>query len=161
MAASDFAGLRHGVETRGMGDKAVANYVIAWRTTRGEEIELNAANLLAPSEHTARDYASILDAFNYFLVPGLIERLAAAVRRGEEVLIGETPVKRQGMVLASPARFGALDEIVPYPSLVSKIEGGQLAMSSKLNPWLSDSYVVADTWNAVIFHQLIEAVQRE
>ena len=74
------------------------------------------------------------------------------------MLIGETPVKRHGMMLASPARFGVRDELVPYASLESKIEGGQLALSSKLNPWLSDSYVVADTWNAVIFQQIIEAV---
>ncbi len=161
MDAADLAGLRHGVENKGLGDRAEENYVIAWRTTRGEEFELNGANLLAPSEHTAQDYARILDAFYHFFVPGLIDRLAAAVRRGEEVLIGETPVKRQGLVLASPARFGARDEIVPYGALEAKIEDGQLAFSSKLNPWLSDSYVVADTWNAVVFNQLLDAVQRE
>jgi hypothetical protein len=161
MPAADLAGLRHKVEPGPAGDLSAAIYVVAWRTTGGEEFELNTTNLLAPSENAGRDYARILDAFYYFFVPGLIERLAAAVRRGEEVLIGETPVKRKGMVLASPARFGARDELVPYTSLEFKIEDGQLSLSSKLNPWLSDSYVVAETWNAVIFRQLIEAVQRE
>jgi len=88
-------------------------------------------------------------------------RLAAAVRRGEAVLVGETPLTRRGVSLASLARFGARDELVSYDSLEFKSESGQLVLSSKLNPWLSDSWVVADTWNAVLFRQLIEAVQRE
>jgi hypothetical protein len=161
MPAADLAGLRHKVEPGPAGDLSAAIYVVAWRTASGEEFELNTTNLLASSENAAQDYARILDAFYYFFVPGLIDRLVAAVRRGEEVLIGETPVKRRGLVLASPARFGARDELVPYTSLEFKIEDGQLSLSSKHNPWLSDSYVVADTWNAVIFRQLIEAVQRE
>ena len=160
-AADDLAGLRHGVETGTIGGAAVTTYVIAWRTAAGKEFVLNSRKLLAPSEHTGQDYARILDAFYYFFVPALIDRLAAAVRRGEEVLIGETPIKLQGLVLASPARFGVRDELVSYSSLETRIEGGQLALSSKLNPWLSDSYVIVDTWNAVIFRQLVEAVLRE
>ena len=91
----------------------------------------------------------------------VIDRLAAAVRRGEAVLVGETPITRRGVSLASLARFGARDELVSYDSLEFKSESGQLVLSSKLNPWLSDSWEVADTWNAVIFRQLVEAVQRE
>lgn len=160
-AATDLAGLRHGIETGARnGAAGAATYVIVWRTTGGEEFALHGANLLAPSAHAGQDYARILDAFYYFFVPGLVDRLAAAVRRGEQLLIGETPVTRQGMLLASPARFGVRDEIVAYASLECRIEGGQLALSSKLNPWLSDSYAVADTWNAVICRQLVEAVQR-
>ena len=161
MAATDLAGLRHGLETGAMGGSAEATYVIAWRTTGGEEFKLDATNLLAPSEHSGQDYARILDTFYYFLVPGLIDGLAAAVHRGEAVLIGETPVKHRGLLLASLARFGVRDELVPYDSLEFKSEGGQLVLSSKYNPWLSDSWVVAETWNAVIFRQLVEAVQRE
>ena len=160
-AASDLAGLRHGVQTRTVGSTAVATYVIAWRTTTGEEFELNEKKLLAPSEHTGQDYARILDAFYYFFVPGLIDRLVAAIRQGEEVLVGETPIRRQGLLLASPARFGERDELVSYPSLETRVEDGQLALSSKLTPWLSDAYVIADTWNAVIFRQIVEAVLRD
>jgi hypothetical protein len=159
VAAADLAALRHKVE--GGGGLSEATYVISWRTNSGAEFELNRTNLLAPSDRTAQDYARILDAIYFFFVPDLVDRLVAAIRRGEEVLIGETPVKAKGMVLASPARFGARDELVAYSALEFKIEDGQLSLSSRLNPWLSDSYVVADTWNAVIFQQLIEAVQRE
>ncbi len=161
MAATDLAGLRHGIKTGATGGTAEASYVIAWRTAGGEELELNGTNLLAPSDHSSQDYARILDTFYYFFVPDLIDRLAAAVRRGEAVLVGETPITRRGVSLASLARFGARDELVSYDSLEFKSESGQLVLSSKLNPWLSDSWVVADTWNAVIFRQLVEAVQRE
>jgi hypothetical protein len=87
--------------------------------------------------------------------------LVAAIRRGDEVLLGETPIKRHGLLLASAARYGARDELVSYKALETTIESGQLMLASKLNPWLLDAYVIADTWNAVIFRQIIEAVLRE
>jgi len=158
--AADLAGLRHGVQNRASGNSAVTSYVIAWRTAAGEEFELNDQKVLVPSERTGQDYARILDTFYYFFVPALIDRLAAAIRKGEDVLIGETPIKRQGLLLASTVRFGDRDELVSYASLETRTEGGQLAFSSKLNPWLSDSYVIADTWNAVIFRQLVEVLLR-
>ena len=158
--AADLAGLRHGVQNRASGNSAVTSYVIAWRTAAGEEFELNGQKVLVPSERTGQDYARILDTFYYFFVPALIDRLAAAIRKGEDVLIGETPIKRQGLLLASTVRFGDRDELVSYASLETRTEGGQLAFSSKLNPWLSDSYVIADTWNAVIFRQLVEVLLR-
>jgi hypothetical protein len=160
-AAADLAGLRHGVRSRTVGRKTVKSYVIAWRTASGAEFELNSEKLLAPSENTGQDYARILDTFYFFFVPALIDRLVAAIRKGEEVLVGETPIKRQGLLLASTVRFGERDELVSYASLETRVEGGQLALSSKHNPWLSDTYVIADTWNAVIFQQIIEAVLRE
>lgn len=160
-AAADLVGLRHGVRSRIVGETTVASYVIAWRTSAGQEFELNDRKLLAPSERTGQDYARILDTFYYFFVPGMIDRLVAAIRRGDEVLLGETPIKRHGMLLASAARYGARDELVSYTALETTIESGQLMLASKLNPWLSDAYVIADTWNAVIFRQIIEAVLRE
>ena len=160
-AAADLVGLRHGVKSRTIGDTTAASYIIAWRTVAGEEFELNDRKLLAASEHTGQDYARILDTFYYFFVPGMIDRLVAGIRRGEEVLVGETPIKRQGLLLASAARYGARDELVAYNALETTIESGQLMLSSRLNPWLSDAYVIADTWNAVIFRQIIEAVLRD
>jgi hypothetical protein len=160
VGAADLEGFRHKVEA-GKADAAAETYMIAWRAIGGREFELNSNNLLCPSEGAGRNYAQILDAFYCFFVPDLIDRLVAAIRRGDEVLIGETPMKKKGMVLASQARFGARDELVTYETLDFKIEDGQLSLSSKLNPWLFDSYVVADTWNGVLFSQLIGAVQQE
>jgi len=161
MPAADLAGLRFKAETGADDDREAAAYVVAWRTTDGKEFEVNRGNLLPPSDHAGQDYARILDAFYYYFVPDLIDRLAAAVHRGEQVLIGETPVKSKGLILASAARFGERDELVAYNALEFKIEDGQLSLSSRLNQWLADSYVVSDTWNAVFFQQLIEAVQRK
>lgn len=161
VGGADLEAFRHKVGAGTTDDPASATYVVAWRTAGGREFELNSSNLLCPSEEADRNYARILDAFYCFFVPDLIARLIAAIRRGDEVLIGETPMKKNGMVLASPARFGARDELVPYGTLEFKIEDGQLSLSSKLNPWLSDSYVVADIWNGVLFNELIAAVQQE
>ena len=113
-----------------------------------------------PSNSAADRYASILDSFYSSLVPGLVARLVKAIRAGEEVFLGETPLKPEGMMLGSPADFWKRDELVPYAMLESRIEGGQLMLSSKGNPWRSETHDVAQTWNAAIISHVIEAMLR-
>jgi hypothetical protein len=157
---AEIAALRHGVETRTEGDTLVTTHVIAWYHTSGAVFVLNHTNLFPPSNFAADRYASILDSFYSSLVPGLVARLVKAIRAGEEVFLGETPLKPGGMMLGSPADFWKRDELVPYAMLESRIEGGQLMLSSKGNPWRSETHDVAQTWNAAIISHVIEAMLR-
>ena len=91
-------------------------------------------------------------------MPGLVDRLVRTIRAGEEVFLGETPLKPEGMLLGSPADFWKRDELVPYAMLETKMEGGQLILSSKNNPWRSETHDVAQTWNAAIITRVIEAL---
>lgn len=155
---AEITALRHGVETRTEGGTVVSSYVLAWRHASGEVFVLDHTNLFPPSDSAADHYASILEAFYASLVPGLIARLVQAIRAGEEVLLGETPLKPEGMMLGSPADFWKRDELVPYAVLETKLEGGQLTLSSKSNPWRSETHDIAQTWNAAIISHLIAAL---
>jgi hypothetical protein len=155
---AEIAALRHGTETRTEGGAVVTTYLIAWRNTSGEVFVLNHTNLFPPSDSAAGHFASILDSFYASLVPGLVDRLVRTIRAGEEVFLGETPLKPEGMLLGSPADFWKRDELVPYAMLETKMEGGQLILSSKNNPWRSETHDVAQTWNAAIITRVIEAL---
>jgi hypothetical protein len=158
---ANIAAVRHGIETQTEGDTVVTTYVIAWRNTSGENFVLNHSNLFPPSDSAADHFASIIDSFYASLVTALIDRLVKAIRAGAEVFLGKTPLKPEGMLLGSPADFWRRDELVPYARLETKIEGGQLTVSSKSNPWRSETHDLAQTWNAAIISHVIEALLRD
>jgi len=160
VAPQEFAGLRHGVLIAP--ESGEASYVIAWRTTAGEEFELNGTNLLPSSSYVEDHYKRILDSVYYFVVPSLIDRLADDVRAGREVFLGTTRLGADGVVLPGlHARFWRKDVPVSYARLETSIEGGRLIVSSKDSPRQAEAYDVASVWNAAVFGHVVEALTRE
>jgi len=156
----DFAGLRHGVLLEP--ETGEASHVIAWRSTAGEEFELNRTNLLPPSSYADDHYRRMLDSIYYFIVPALIERLAADIRAGREVFLGPTRLGADGVVLPGlPARFWRKDLPVPYSRLETVVEGGRLIVSSKDNPRQAEAHDVVGVWNAAVFGYVVEVLARE
>jgi hypothetical protein len=157
----EVSGLRHGVFAPGE-EGGVETRVIAWRSYAGDEFELNASNLLPPSAYVEEHYMRILDSIYHFIVPGLVDRLAADIREGREVTLGTTLLRLEGMYLAgNTSRFWRKDEPVSYTKLQTEIEGGLLIVSSKDNPRQSENHDVALEWNAVIFGFVLEALTSE
>jgi hypothetical protein len=156
----DFAGLRHGVLLEpGTGE---ASHIIAWRSSAGEEFELNRTNLLPASSYVEDHYRRMLDSIYFFVVPALIERLTAEIRAGHEVFLGLTRLGADGVVLPGlPARFWRKDIPVPYSRLETVIEGGRLIVSSTDDPRQAEAHDVATVWNAAVFGYVAEALARE
>jgi hypothetical protein len=155
---AEIAGLRHGLETRAEREATVTTYVLAWRKISGEIFVLNSTNLFPPGGAAAQNFVRVLEGFNSFMVPGLVNRLVQAIEAGEEVFLGETPLKPEGMMLGSPADAWRRDELVLYTVLETKIEGGQLTLSSKNNPWRWETHDITQTWNAAVITPLIKAL---
>jgi hypothetical protein len=161
VSPGDVAGLRHGLVPVPDGDAGAGAYVIAWRSYAGEEFELNAANLLPASPYVEEHYNRIVDSLYHFIAPGLIERLVAGVRAGHETFLGTMRLGPEGVRLqAAPARFWKKDEPISFAHLETKIEGGQLIVSSKVNPRQSETHNVANVWNAAVFGYVVEALSR-
>jgi len=156
----DFAGLRHGVLLEP--ETGEASHVIAWRSSAGEEFELNRTNLLPASSYEEDHYQRMLDSIYYFVVPALIERLAAEIRAGREVFLGSTRLGADGGVLPGlSTRFWRKDLPVPYSRLETVVEGGRLIVSSKDNPRQAEAHDVVGVWNAAIFSYVVEVLARE
>jgi len=156
----DFAGLRHGVLLEP--ETGEASHVIAWLSSAGEEFELNRTNLLPTSSYVEDHYRRVLDSIYFFIVPALIEHLAADIRAGREVFLGLTRLGADGVVLPGlPSRFWRKDIPVPYSRLETVIEGGRLIVSSTDNPRQAEAHDVASVWNAAVFGYVAEALARE
>lgn len=159
---NEVSGLRHGYVASPEGDATQGTYVIAWRTFGGAEFELNASNLLPPSTYVEEHYNRIVGSLYYFIVPGLVERVAAEIRAGHEVKLGGTALVPGGMMIPAPAvLFWLKDEPVSFSRLQTSIEGGQLIVSSKDHPRQSETHDVALEWNAAVFGYVVEALVRE
>jgi hypothetical protein len=162
VSPGDVVGLRHGMVQVPDSDASMSAYVIAWRSYSGEEFELNSTNLLPLSSYVEEHYIRVLDSIYHFIVPGLIERLASDIRIGREVTLGMTLLSPNGLMLSGAAsHFWKKDEPISYTRLETVIEGGRLIVSSKDNPRQSDTYDVANVWNAVVFGYVVEALIRE
>jgi hypothetical protein len=156
----DFAGLRHGVLVEP--ETGEASHIIAWRSSAGEEFELNRTNLLPTSPYVEDHYRRVLDSIYFFVVPALIDRLTAEIRAGQEVFLGPTRLGADGVVLPGlPSRFWRKDLPVPYSRLETVIEGGRLIVSSTDNPRQAEAHDVASVWNAAVFGYVVEALARE
>jgi hypothetical protein len=159
----EVAGLRYGLVSVPEDEGSVESYVIAWRSYSGLEFELNASNLLPASSYVEEHYTRILDSIYHFIVPGLVDRLADDIRAGREVMLGNTLLRSEGIVLPGPSTmlFWKKDEPISYTKLQTSIEGGHLIVSSKDNPRQAETYDVALVWNAAVFGYVVEALTRE
>lgn len=160
LAPSEVTGLRHGFLRPA--DSVAGSYVIAWRSSSGQEFELNASNLLPASTYVEEHYNRIVASLYFFIVPGLVERLAAEIRAGHGRSLGETALRPEGMMVPAPAvLFWLKDEPVPYSRLQTGIEDGRLIVSSRDHPRQTETHDVALEWNAAVFGYVVEALVRE
>ena len=157
---SDIAGLRHGALNAA--ESGEASYVIAWRSSAGEAFELNRTNLLPDSSYVEEHYTRIVDSIYFFIVPGLIERLAGEIRAGQEAFLGMTRLRPDGVMLPGlTSHFWQKEEPVSYARLETSIDGGRLIVSSQDNPRQAEAFDVASVWNAAVFSYVVEALVRE
>jgi len=160
VAAHELAGLRHGVVRSA--ETGESSHMIAWRSAAGEEFELNGTNLLPESQYEGEHYSRMIDSIYFFIVPRLVERLAAEIRAGQEVYLGATRLHPGGITLPGPSvRFWRKDELISYASLETGIDGGRLNVSNKDNPRQAEAHDLATVWNAAVFGQVVEALARE
>ncbi|MFT3784377.1 MAG: hypothetical protein QM790_20395 [Nibricoccus sp.] len=162
LTLAEIAGVRHGIVRISEGENVTTSHVIAWRSYSGLEFELNASNLLPASSYVEEHYMRILNSIYHFVVPGLVERLAADIRQGREVFLGTRELRSEGIVWPeSSMLFWKKDEPISYTKLQTSIEGGLLIVSSKENPRQSETFDVAIVWNAAVFGYVLEALTRD
>ena len=160
VAPKELSGLRHGVLLAP--ESGEASYVIAWRSTAGEEFEVNRTNLLPASSYVEEHYRRMLDSIYFFIAPSLIERLVEEIRVGQEVFLGKAQFRADGVMLpGQPSRFWRKDEPISYARLETSIDGDRLIVSSKDNPRQAEAYDVASVWNAAVFGHVVEVLARE
>jgi hypothetical protein len=130
---------------------------VAWRAGE-DEFEINESDFFSNLETAAADYAAVLEAVYFFVVPGLVERLAANLREGKPLLLGDVQLDGAGVTLTSVngSRFWKRTTLVPYARVSHEADQHFLKISSLDNPKLVERVDMLQTWNAVIIGHVID-----
>ncbi|PTY08164.1 hypothetical protein DB347_00835 [Opitutaceae bacterium EW11] len=156
-APDEITALRHGLMTRGEGENRKEAHLIAW-CAGPKEVVLDDQNAFADAETAAAHFSRIQDALYFFVVPRLVDRLVAAVRKGESVKVGEAALERNAIRLPSHSRLWKKESEVPYPKLSHRMEDGAWIVASAENARVQERYLTVDTWNAAIMGYVIDAL---
>ncbi|HEU5081039.1 MAG TPA: hypothetical protein VFT72_17635 [Opitutaceae bacterium] len=159
-AVEDILAVRLGRRAAASSGPARESYVVAWRSPEGEYV-LDQAQVFADEVKAPELYAKIADALMFFVVPQLASRLAAAIQSGEALDLNGTGVTREGVWLETGTRLFKREERVPLQKVTHRVEEGFMIMASVENPKLQTRHAVAETWNAVVMGDVIEALTKQ
>jgi hypothetical protein len=103
----------------------------------------------------AADHAAILEAVHRLLVPHLIAQLLDAIRTNAPVFLGDTALTSAGVSL-TPGK-----NPVPYARIHRRIDEQALVLSDAENPAVTESYILAQVWNAGVIGNVFDVLAHE
>jgi hypothetical protein len=127
---------------------------IAWSMAR-ESVELDAANLLDPTDGAGERFRQIVEALDACVIPVLADRMVKRLRAGQSFVLGHSALRPEGFVFQRrPGQLGA-SEAVPYTRLTQTISDGALVLAEVGNPASTTRYPLAEVWNAVLMLEVL------
>lgn len=170
---SDYSVRREGIDFAGMTIAAQDVRTLRWgiRITRENGVISNAFNIDIGgirSEVASLNWSStnveaqrllfdkMVNACFSYLMPRVLEVLQQQIDNNLTFRIGPAVINRTGIQLSIPGWFGSKDEWVPWTHLRSKIDNGDLIITSSTNPKARISMALHSTHNAIPLHLLIK-----
>lgn len=151
-------GLREGrISPEGKGPP---RYLVAWRSAEAE-FKIDETTLFSQPATAVDDYARVIDAIYYFMVPPLIKRLTDSLRDGQSMVVGHLQLDRANLTIAPVGtRFFKRDIVIPYALTTHRVQNYQLVISSLENPKLIEMVDTMQTWNAAIAGAVIDQLKK-
>ncbi len=143
-------GLRFGVG-EGLGGHGPQ---IAWYAGR-DAVVLDAVTWFDPVDGGAERFRQVVDALDACVIPALAARIVERVRSGQSVVFGQSALRPEGFVFQRRPGQLAPAEVVPYPRLTQRVEGGELVLGQLDDPAAAAHFPLATTWNAVAMAEVL------
>lgn len=140
---ASLSGLRFGVAQSIVG----TGPQVAWYSGR-EAMLLDASTWFDPGNGGAERFRQVVEALDACVVPVLAVRIVARVRDGQSVVFGPSALRPDGFVFQRRPGQLAPENLVPFPQLVQRVEGGDLVLSAD-GAAEDMRYALATVWNAV------------
>jgi hypothetical protein len=159
LQVSEINGIRFGVyrhSTNGIQDSC--SYLVGLSSSRGGTLKIECKRFFRGEDQARTDYEAILNSLFANIIPGLAMRCAKTIVAGRFQL-GESIMSAEGMTLSSGALLWKKEVFVPYSQIRYGFNQGNLTVVKDGERTVSRSVAVRDTWNAVIFEQLLKAIQ--
>lgn len=151
LVLTEITGLRHGTQAAG-------GWVVAW-CSEEQVFALDAATFFS-GDTAAEDYAAVVASLEYFVVPELVARLAAALRGNATILIGDTSLSGAGLSFPGSGPE-APENPVPYLRLEHRVADGFFTVTDVENPVKIHRHALSEVWNAVVAGSVIDALARD
>lgn len=149
--------LRCGILLPTTGAGAPLRHVVAWLTAEGETVLDEQSAFLEP-EVAAEQYARVLDALYYFVVPRVVSRLVEQVQAGEAVRIGNIAISATGLARVVGPRVFKREQQIPFARVRHRLEAGVWIVGRADAPRQEEHYVTAEVWNALLCGYVIDAL---
>lgn len=104
------------------------------------------------------DFDAILNSCFYYIVPGLVARLADQIAGGRDLQLGDSWLSNKGIRATVGILMWKEEIMVPWSDVRFGVHQGRLNLSSSQNKKFAKAYSLRDTWNAVIFEQITKAL---
>lgn len=143
---SEVVGLRHGIAASGTPVIAWSSFSEAW------ELDLHAFG--ARQEDLLPLFASIVFALDHFVRPVLVQTMLGWLRTGEELVVGDLRLRRDGLRLADTAQ----SERMPLARLMAGQDATTLHISTQGPRPFAHTLDCCSTWNAVVLAQVIDTL---
>lgn len=124
------------------------------------EIGLDCKRVFRDEEQAKADFNAIVNALYRQVVPRICAKIAKQVLSGVDYALGRCRLSAAGMYIPSGALFWKEDNLVPWADIRFSTQDGQLHVFSERNRKLSAGFPLREVWNAVIFEDLINAINR-
>jgi hypothetical protein len=121
------------------------------------ELFLNERNFFG-GEDAADLYARVVLALEFFVVPSLVARLVAEIRRGSALQFDELTVTRDEVLVRSAVSLRSQPQAISLRDLQHRTESD--AWSVNAGDW-KRKYLIVETWNAVIMGRVIATLTEE
>jgi hypothetical protein len=109
-------------------------------------------------EQAQQDYRAIIEGLYYQVIPGLVNRIANSIAKGNAYQLGTVRLEQAGIRMTSGSLVWKKEHLVPWKEVRFGNDQGFLGISSAANQNIRASLSHRGVWNAVIFEPIVNAL---
>jgi hypothetical protein len=158
LRANDIDGVRFGIYIHTVNGIRSAYYSVGVLSTNAGAINFDCKKIFRSEEQARADFNAVVNSLFRQIVPGLCVRIAKGILSGADYTMGDCKLSAQGMHIPTGILFWKEANFVPYTEIKFNSHQGQLRVFSSKTPKITKSFPLRETWNAVIFEEIINAV---
>jgi hypothetical protein len=158
LRANDIEAVKFGIYIHTVNGIRSAYYSVGVLSANGGAINFDCKKFFRSEEQARADFNAVVNSLFRQIVPGLCVRIAKGILSGVDYTMGDCKLSAQGMHIPTGMLFWKEANFVPYTEIKFNTHQGQLRVFSSKNQEIAKTFPLRETWNAVIFEELVNAV---
>jgi hypothetical protein len=155
---AEINGVRFGVfrEYRN-GSLVKCSFAVGVHSSAGTVVNIECKRTFSSEDQAKADYETIVKGLYSNVIPGVVTRCARSIVT-TGVKLGQSVMSADGMTLSNNHLFGRKDVFVPYEQIRYGFNQGVLTIQSGVEPKTHRKFGLRETWNAILFEELLKAI---